>query len=303
MGLFSSTNGDSQIGIDFLPDGVALAQVQTGRGESGRILRNQFVAAAGQEAQVDALREWVRSNNLQKTPCVCLVASDDCDVYQVERPEVEDAELVAAVTWKIKDLVNYDVTHAVVDCYPMPVSKKNNQRQVGVVSARETVIGNYVESIKSCGMQLVALDIHELVRSNLQLVQNGAGQSLALLSLTASGGLLSIHHDTDLYVSRDIMIGSDQLAQASGEDSEAFDSLLLEVQRSVDYFESYYGIGSVTSLRLFPPLPQVEKMALYLQNLTNFDIEFVSFAGDGESPGLEPHCFHAYCAALRGVSQ
>lgn len=303
MGLFSSANSDSQIGIDFLPGGVALAQVQTGRGKAGRILRNVFVEAAGQAAQVDALREWVRSYNLQKTPCICLVASDDRDIYQVERPEVEDAELVAAVTWKIKDLVNYDVANAVVDCYPMPLSKKNNQRQVGVVSARETVIGSYVESVKSCGMQLVALDIHELVRSNLQLVRNGTGQSLALLTLTAESGLLSIHHDTDLYVSRDIRVGTDQLAQASGEDPEAYDSMLLEIQRSVDYFESYFGIGSVSSLRLFPPLPQVEKMAMYLQNLTSFDIEFVSVAGDGESTGLEPHCFHAYCAALRGIGQ
>jgi MSHA biogenesis protein MshI len=302
LGLFSTARKDSQIGVDFLPDGVAVAQVQSSGKNPGRILHSEFVAADGQAAQVEALRAWVHDNGLQKTPCVCLVADDDCDVYQVEKPEVEDAEMIQAVTWKIKDLINFDVSHAVVDSYPMPPSRKNNQQQVGVVAAREAVIRNYVDSIKSSSMLLGALDIHDLVRSNLQLVQHSAEKSLALLTLTASSGLLSIYHDTDLYVSREFMIGIEQLSQVTSEDESVFDALLLELQRSLDYFESFYGLGSVTDLRIFPQIKACEKMAMYLQNLTNFDIEFISFAEQGDEPGLDPQCFHAYCAALRGVS-
>jgi hypothetical protein len=98
------------------------------------------------------------------------------------------------------------------------------------------------------------------------------------------------------------MIGIDQLETASADDESVFDALLLELQRSLDYFESFYGIGTVTNLRIYPQLRVTEKMAMYLQNLTNFDIEFIVFADDHDSPGLEAHCFHAYCAALRGVS-
>ena len=302
MALFSAAQKDSQIGIDFLPDGVAIAQVQTGKQRPGRILRSEFVEADGQEAQVVALKAWVQGNNLQKTPCVCLLANDDCDIYQVERPEVEDPEMIQAVSWKIKDLINYDVNHAVVDSYPMPESSKNKQQQVGVVAARETVIRNYIASIKSSALTLKALDVHELVRANLQVVQRSSERSLAVLTLTRESGLLSVYHDTDLYVSREFMIGTDQLGLATSEDESVFDALLLELQRSLDYFESFYGMGSVTNLRIFPPLKATEKMAMYLQNLTNFDIEFISFAGEDDSLGLEPQCFHAYCAALRGVS-
>ncbi|MDJ0778473.1 MAG: hypothetical protein QNJ85_11455 [Gammaproteobacteria bacterium] len=264
-------------------------------------MRSEFVAADGQQAQVEALKTWVREHSQQKAPCVCLVAGDDCDVYQVEKPQVEDAEMLQAVTWKIKDLISYDVANAVVDCYPMPVSSKNNQQQVGVVSARESVIASYVDSIRSCGLKLVALDIHDLVRSNLQIIRHAAEQTLAVLSLTRTSGLLSVYHDTDLYVSREFMIGLDQLELAGGEDTEVFDSLLLEIQRSLDYFESYYGIGAVNSLRVFPQLPATEKMAMYLQNLASFDIDFIVFGADADNDGLEPHCFHAYCAAMRGV--
>jgi len=302
VGLFKTAKKDSQVGVDFLPDGIAVAQVQAGSKSPGRILRSEFVPADGQDAQLEALQLWVQKNGLQKTPCVCLVAPDDCDVYQIERPEVEETEMIQALTWKIKDLINYDVGHAVIDSYPMPVSNKNKQQQVGVVAAREAVIRNYVDSIKSSAMELTALDIHELVRANLQIVQRSREHSLALLSLTSGSGLLSIYHDTDLYVSREFKIGIDQLEQVTADDESVFDSLLLELQRSLDYFESFYGLGSVTNLRIFPQLKVTEKMAMYLQNLTNFDIEFVAFAGDDAGPGLDQHCFHAYCAALRGVS-
>lgn len=302
MALFSAAQKDSQIGVDFLPGGVAVAQVQTGKKSPGCILRSEFVAAAGQDAQVDALKAWVQDNSLQKTPCVCLIAADDCDVYQVEKPEVEAVEMIQAVSWKIKDLINYDVSHAVVDSYPMPESSKNKQQQVGVVAAREAVVRKYIDSIKTSALTLTALDIHELVRVNLPAVQNSSEHGLAALTLNRTSGLLSVYHDTDLYISREFMIGIDQLGLATSEDESVFDALLLELQRSLDYFESFYGMGSVTNLRIFLQLKATEKMAMYLQNLSNFDIEFIGFAGDDDLPGLEPQCFHAYCAALRGVS-
>lgn len=298
MGLFSTAKKESQIGVDFLPDGVAVAQVQTGKENPGAIIRSDFVEAAGTPAQVEVLKKWVHDHNLQKTPCICLVADDDCDIYQVEKPEVDDSEMIQAVTWKIKDLINYDVTNAVVDSYPMPVSSKNKQQQVGVVAAREAVISSYVDSIKATALELNTLDVHELVRSNLEVVQQSAEQGLVLLTLTAGNGLLSVYHDTDLYVSREFPIGIDQLELASSEDESTFDALLLEIQRSLDYFESFYGIGTVTSLRVFPQLGSTEKMAMYLQNFSNLDIDFITFSG----VGLEPHCFHAYCAALRGLT-
>lgn len=171
-----------------------------------------------------------------------------------------------------------------------------------MVAAREAVVRKYIDSIKTSALTLTALDIHELVRVNLPAVQNSSEHSLAALTLSRTSGLLSVYHDTDLYISREFMIGIDQLGLATSEDESVFDALLLELQRSLDYFESFYGMGSVTNLRIFPQLKASEKMAMYLQNLSNFDIEFIGFAGDDDLPGLEPQCFHAYCAALRGVS-
>ena len=305
MNLFSSASKNMQIGIDFQPAGVAVAQVQMGKKLPGSILACDFLPAVGQQAQTDALQAWVRANNLQKCACVCLIATNDCNIYQIEKPPVEEAELIPALTWKIKDLISYDVGSAVVDFYPMPVSNKNNTQQVSVVTAQESTVAGYVECIKSTGLKLNAIDVHSLACANLKKVQQSTGQTMAILSLSESSGFLNIFHDTDLYVSRDFKIGTSQLAQVTSEDQSTYDALLLEIQRSMDYFESYYGQGSVSNLIIFPQLPASEKMAMYLQNLTNFDIDFVDVSepeGNQASDILDAHCFHAYGAALRGIT-
>jgi MSHA biogenesis protein MshI len=286
VGLFSTASKESQIGVDFLRDGIAIAQVKASGEKPRDLLRAEFIEAIGQEAQVEALRQWVRSHGLQKAPCVCLIASDDCDVYQVEKVAVEDAEMLQAMTWKIKDLISYDVANAVVDTYPMPASSITNQQQVGVVAAHETVIASYVDSIKTSTMRLQALDIHDLVPANLPAVRASAGQSLVLMSFSNDTGMLNVYHDTDLYVSREFKIGISRLE--------------LEIQRSLDYFESFYGMAAVTDLRIFPRVEATERLALYLQNLTNYDIDFLNL---GEHDAVvDPSCFHAYCAALRDLN-
>ncbi|MFT5976583.1 MAG: MSHA biogenesis protein MshI [Gammaproteobacteria bacterium] len=300
---FSSANNDRQIGIEFLSAGVAIAQVHSGKKLPGRVLSSDFLPAIGQEAQARALQEWVQSKDLQKCSCVCLMSTDDFNIHQVERPKVEDAELIPALTWRIKDLITYDVGSAVVDFYPMPISHKNNTQQVSVVTAQDSTVAAYVECIKSSGLKLVAIDVPSLAGSNLTKVQQATGQTLAVLSLTEFSGYLNIFHDTDLYVSRDFKIGTSKLAQVTDEDEWTYDSLLLEIQRSMDYFESYYGLGSVSKLLIFPKVPATEKLIMYLKKLTSFDIDFVTENDSEAGVALEAHCFHAYGAALRGIKQ
>jgi len=302
--LFSSARRDKQIGLDFQPGGVAVVQVQSGRKQPGRLLYSEYLPSVGQQAQALALRDWVTENRQQKSSCVCLLADDDYDVYQIEEPKVEATELKQALGWCIKDLINYEVDSAVIDSYPMPLSSKNNIQQLGVVSAHESVVGAYVECIKSAGLKLTAIDVHDLVGKYLHCIQQGENQTQGLLSLAETEGALSIYHDTDLYVSRNFKIGLNQLVQADDEDQGIYDSLLLEIQRSMDYFESSYGLGSISRLLIHPRLQQTEKMGVYLQGSTGFEIDFISVGEDnltGQAPALEPHCFHAYCAAMRGL--
>ena len=64
VGLFSTASKESQIGVDFLRNGVAVAPVLAASNTPGSQVRAEFIEANGQEAQVEALRKWVRSHRL-----------------------------------------------------------------------------------------------------------------------------------------------------------------------------------------------------------------------------------------------
>ena len=304
MSLFSKTKNDKQIGVEFLTSGVATVQVQINDKQSGRLISSELLPAVGHEAQALALKEWVNDNQFQKCDCVCLISTDDFNIHQVEKPKVEEAELLAALCWRIKDLIGYEIGSAVVDFYPMPISKKNNTPQLSVVTAQDWIVAAYVDCIKSTGLNLVAIDVPRLVGGNLKNVQQALGQTLAVLSLNESSGYLNIYHDTDLYVSRDFKIGTSHLEQVTEEDEWTYDSLLLEMQRSMDYFESYYGLGTASKLLVFPQIPATEKFATYLRMPTNFEMDFLAVNDPeiaGSSETLESHCFQGYGAALRDI--
>lgn len=299
--IFSSSSKNKVVAVEFLSTGVAVVEINSSGKKEAKINRQAFLESVGQKAQAEALKSWVAQNNLEKTPCHCVVTVGDYQLFQLERPEVDDAELQEAIKWKIKDLLSYDVEQAVIDFFPMPDSSKNSTKQINVVSANQSVIAAYVEVIKEAELKLVVIDINELVLKNIFDFVDCKESSIAVLMLQDKIGQLYIFKEGNLYVVRDFKLGLNQLQ--SGDSAEAnYDAILLEVQRSVDYFESYYGVGGINKLLITPQLKNVENMANYLQNFVSFDLDFIDVANISEqNKGIDfdHRCFIPFCAGLR----
>ncbi len=303
LGLFSSKPKGSQVGVDFTPTGVAAVEVITKRKNPGAVRHNAFLPAVGVKEQTRALKQWVEQNGLKSVPCVSLIAKHDVQVFQLEKPAVEDSELMQAVGWKIKDLINYDVTTAVVDVFEMPQSPKSPASYINAVVANEAVVGAYVDIVRQSGLELMAIDIHDLVARNYRLLHDDSGQTEALLQFSDNHGLITIYNKDDLYVARDFKIGLLDIEGADDTES-LYDNLLLELQRSMDYFEATYGLSAVQRMVVFPQIAAVEKMAKYLQNYLAYELDFTQIKDEQDAElMLDSHCFAAYCAALRGVAK
>jgi len=130
-----------------------------------------------------------------------------------------------------------------------------------------------------------------------------AEQTLALLQFTENDGLMTVYHNQDLYVARDFKIGLlDIEAALQDEDESLYENLLLELQRSMDYFESTYAMGLIRKMMIFPQTPGTERMATYLQNYVGYELDFAEIKMQKSEQSINEHCFAAYCAALRGIS-
>jgi len=302
-GFFTSKNKRSQVGVDFMPTGVAVVEVMIARKDQGQVKRSDFLPAVGSAEQVKVLRDWVGKNQLQNTNCSCLIANHDVQSFQLEKPAVEDDELLQAVNWKIKDLINYDVEAAVVDVFQLPPSPKSPVSYINAVVANEAVVSGYVESIKQTGLILQVIDVHDLVTKNYCRAYDVLDSTIAVLQFTDNDGLVTIYHKQNLYVARDFKIGLLDIEAALNEGEATYDSLLLELQRSMDYFESTYGLGMLQKMIVFPESPGTVRMANYIQNYVTYELEFadVNVGVNGQQQPLDTHCFPAYCAALRGI--
>jgi len=304
IGPFSLSASNSIVGVDFLPTGVAVAELPARGRDAGRIRHWAFLPASGEEEQQRVLSEWVDRNRLGKSHCHCLMARHDVQILQIERPPVEAEELIEAVKWKIKDLISFDAEEAVIEVFDLPPMPKNPRQQINAIVSSETVVRRYIDRIAASGLKLQVLDVQELVLRNLRRVMTfPSGRSLALLDFLDHDGLLTLYHGQDLYVARDFKIGLIDI-QSANEDSEGlYDQVLLELQRSMDYFESTYDLPLPRQLLMFPQCAATERMAKYLQNFVGFDVDFISLEriGGEKAAELQPQPFPAYCAALRGV--
>ena len=298
LGMFNSKARGVQVGVDFMPTGVAVVGVSTAEKSLGQVHYSAFLPSVGVLEQSKVLQDWVDRHDLKRTPCVSLIAKHDVQMFQLEKPAVEDEEMLQAISWKLKDLISFDIDAAVVDVYRFPNSPKNTNQQVNAVVANESVVAGYVDRIKQSGMELQVIDIHDLVGKNLGRLNDFNDQTIAILQFTENDGLLTIYHQQDLYVARDIKIGLLDIESAQKGDESLYDKLLLELQRSMDYFESSYGLGLVKKMLVFPQLPACERMASYLQNYVTYELDFLQVDTPDGQP-MDAHCFAAYCAALR----
>ena len=304
LGFLSAKAKGTQVGVDFMPTGVAVVNVKTDQKHRGKVASSDFLPAVGMSEQAKALQQWVHDQGLQNAACNSLIAKHDVQMLQLEKPAVEDEqELLQAVSWKIKDLISFDVDKAVVDVYELPPSSKSPVNYINAVVANETVVGGYVDSIQQSGLELQAIDVHDLVGRNFHVLGTMDEKTTALLQFTENDGLMTIYHEQDLYVARDFKIGLLAIEDAlENADESLYENLLLELQRSMDYFESTYALGAIRKMMIFPQTAATERMATYLQNYVNYELDFSQINTLSPDQKLNTYCFAAYCAALRGLN-
>ncbi len=230
------------------------------------------------------LTDMVARNQLRGCNCVVVLASGSYQLLQVEPPIVPAAELREAVRWRIKDLVDFSVEEAAVDCFQLP-DGVGGSRSTYVAAASALVIQRCVEQVHGSGLKLQAIDIAEFALRNLAalLPENEAG--VALLSIGEDSSLVGVFRQSNLYLARSLNGGYRQLADlesplpasASGEITLAMEPALnatlagmgLEIQRTLDYYESQLGQPPVSRLVLLPTKTPLPALLEYLQSNTS----------------------------------
>lgn len=231
------------MGIEIRTEGIALAKMEEKKGVGQELTFHRFKKGNAAERQT-VLSELVTEANASGADCHLVLTNQQYQIFQVDRPEVEDTELRASVHWKLSDLIDYPLDDAVSDVFEFPEDASRGRKLVNLVCARKAIIKEYIQLMEACGLNLVSIDVIDLALRNIAQRFVDEDSAIGLLYLRQGFGMLVLVKGQMLYLSRKMEVRESALKEPAQQES-VVQQLSLEIQRSLDYFES--------QLRQIPP--------------------------------------------------
>ena len=262
------------IGVEFGAEGVALAYVKRPATQQPHLVYSEFLPCDASVNPADILRSRLVKLGLQRVPCNLVITTGNYQLLLGEAPKVPPEELAEALRWRVKDLIQFPIADAIIDAFLLPEdSARGTSRMAYAVVTQRSNIVQLVAHAKAAQLSLQAIDIPELVLRNLAQTCCDTKRGIALVRLGQGGGSLQIIRDGNVYLSRQF-----SLAYNGGLlDDLPGDALVLELQRSLDYFERQmrqsppshvYVCGeNITSDKLTPTIRNSLAVTLDLLNL------------------------------------
>lgn len=234
------------IGIELQGEGMALAVQDSGEqgtesAAKARLVAVDYVAYDKNVAPGQLLKNWVAERRLTHAACHIVLGADTYQILLVEPPEVPEAELRGAIRWRLKDLLSIPVDQAALEVFPLPADgSRGNKKMVYVVACENKKIQSIIDLIAEAGLTLESIDINELALRNLVLQllpPEQAERGVAVARIRNGAGSVYIYRTGNLYLARSFSLNyNGGLLDALPEES-----LALELQRSLDYYERQMG--------------------------------------------------------------
>ncbi|MGM0553500.1 MAG: type IV pilus biogenesis protein PilM [Pseudomonadota bacterium] len=246
------------------------------------------------ELDIDGVRSCVRQYRLRRAPAHLVLDRQAFRLLPTEAPDVPVAEQNEAVRWQIADLVDFDVTDAVVEHCPMGDSNRHDgKHMIYAVAAPRDAVRDAIQQGRRAGLRILRVGIPELALRNLASHLAQPDQGIALLYAEADGATVVLVRDGRLFVTRRVEV------QLHHEGGNPLDSVLLEIQRALDYFDGHFAHPPIRQLVVMGDDPVEDEAVQHLGG--NLRMEARSVPLDHLAPGAEaggPGCAFATGAAL-----
>lgn len=294
-------------------EGIAIARVQREEGHRPRLDVCRYLPTEPGADTAAVLEGLVSELGLEQGRGVIVMQPDSHSLLLIEAPDVQPAELKAAVRWRIKDLIDFHIDDAVIDVFEIPEQgvAPGKARLMYAVAVRSSLIQEQVGILDKSSLALEIIDIPELAIRNIVALLDEDVRGAALLYFGQRSGLITLTRQGSLYLSRNIDIGLQQMMAVGSHDGElhpqtrqALERIVLEVQRSLDYYESHFSQPPISSLILAPLEQDIPGVIPYLSaNLgmavSMLDLNSIFDMDDTIDMVSQARCLTAIGAALR----
>ena len=288
--LKKQTTSTPTIGLHLMQHGFAIAYAAT---KPDRYVTDYIPCERAQQPAM--LQQSLQQHQLQQARVNLIIPGDDYELYLTTTAPMEHKTLQAALRWRLEEITGNTIDDPVIDVFNLPASGQRGQDQhVQVVVSRQSAIQVYIDWLKDAGVTVNSIEIVELSLTRLMSLTEANEQGVMLLTGHDQLGLLLAIKQNELYLTRRLT------AQAM---DNGGDDLLLEVQRSLDFYQSRFRERPPGTVILHPADGYGTTTMQQLQTLgntssTNWNDTLLPFVLDKRSPD-SPQTLAALGAALR----
>jgi len=298
------------VGLKLSEFGVALSYGTAVDGE----FEVQFVeyTQVAPDDQLEFVKNWVSQHKLKNADCHFILNQQDYELELIEAPQVAEDEMRDAVRWRLKELIQIPLEEAAVDVFPLPEDAyRGRMKMMYAVATPKAIIQQHIKFMRQAGLAPAVIDIPEMCLRNISLylpeMEHG---TVALLKMHENNGDMVMYSHDALYLTRHIEMGYSSFVHEPGalslDNGVMVERLILDLQRSLDYYESQLGKGVASKIFVLP----IEEESVHLTDdlqshidtpILNFDCrEHIPFA-TGANPSIseQAHCLSVIGAVLR----
>ncbi|KUM53942.1 hypothetical protein AR688_11330 [Rheinheimera sp. EpRS3] len=189
---------------------------------------------------------------LRSVPAGCalhlVLSAERYQLVQLDKPALAEHELLQALPWQIKDLVTIAPEDMVLDYIDLPGSN-TQQAKINVVVCSYAWLKQLTAVVDAAGLSVSSIQPEEWLLSHILPVS--AQATMLVVHQPEQEMLIQIIRDGQLYFSRRTRGFSHLHLNSESELREGtLERLLLELQRSMDYFESQLKQPPVRDIRV-----------------------------------------------------
>jgi len=301
--LKKSSVAKGRIGLAIGPSQVAVAVMRRDNGTP--VLERCEVLPLDPASGNDAAAAAIRAAGLPRMPISTVLRPDEYQLALIEAPDVPPAELRAAMRWRLKETIDFRVEDAVIDVFDVPDQNRGGHgRMMYAVAARRGAIDRHANTLTGIP-QFDVVDVPELCLRNLAALLPTAAAGVALLHLGDTAANIVLVRGKTFYFARQMDLQA-TLHIAPGSDGERLDaaSVVLELQRSLDYYERHFDQPPITRIAVSPAGSRAAELARDLGSETGFEVTSLDLnvllnCAAPIEPAAQATCLLAVGAALR----
>lgn len=315
FGMAKEKSHEFSVGISIDSGCISFAKMRCRSGQKPEVISCQSELASNIEEQKLRLSEWVSLYDMEGVPCYLSLSPDYYQLMLVDAPEVPEDEFKFAIRWRVKDLINFPLEDALIDGFLLPEDAYHSNRKVAyVVAAKKDLIEDFVDMISLSGLLIKSIGVEELALHQLAMVCGYAMENFALVYPHGEQTIINLSDKTSLYLTRNVSIREsteldreDEISfvekQEESVEKPKYNALILEMQRSMDFYEGQIGKRSISKTMILPGKGMDEQMVQYIDSRLSgqvelFDLTTLLNVNDSIEETILQQCCCAIGAAL-----